>query len=136
MVDASVAIKWVIDEVGSAAAIAIRRHELVAPDLIFSECCNALWKAARRGELSTDKALARMEDLVAVPLNIVPARSMSRRVLELAIDLNHPTYDILYLALAEMYDARVVTADTRLLNKVAASRHAHLAISLEHAAAN
>ena len=42
----------------------------------------------------------------------------------------------IYLAAAERHECRVVTADSRLLNKLAASPFAALAISLQDAAAN
>ena len=44
VVDASVAIKWVVPEAGSERAITLLDHGLVAPDLLFSECANILWR--------------------------------------------------------------------------------------------
>ena len=51
VVDASVALKWVIQEDGSEAAEALLRQEpLLAPDLLIVECANVLWvKTRRRG---------------------------------------------------------------------------------------
>jgi predicted nucleic acid-binding protein len=59
VIDASVAIKWIIDEEGSPAALALRKHSLAAPDLLMAECANILWKKSRRGELSTDEVRTR-----------------------------------------------------------------------------
>ena len=43
VVDASVALKWVIEEDGSEAAQAlVVRHPLAAPDLLMIECANVL----------------------------------------------------------------------------------------------
>ncbi|HXM70340.1 MAG TPA: hypothetical protein VN970_04350 [Thermoanaerobaculia bacterium] len=42
VVDASVALKWVIDEEGSEAASALAAESLSAPSLILAECANAL----------------------------------------------------------------------------------------------
>jgi predicted nucleic acid-binding protein len=52
IVDASVAIKWFIDEPGSDAARRLWRNEsdLLAPDLIIPEVCNAAWRKVRLGE--------------------------------------------------------------------------------------
>jgi predicted nucleic acid-binding protein len=44
VVDASVAIKWVIEESGTPQALSLRRHRLFAPDLLMTECANVLWK--------------------------------------------------------------------------------------------
>ena len=50
VVDASVALKWVIEEDGSEAAGALLLEEpLAAPDLLIVECANVLWAKARRG---------------------------------------------------------------------------------------
>jgi predicted nucleic acid-binding protein len=48
VIDASVAIKWLVDEPGTAAALSLRRHRLLAPDLLIAECANVLWKKVRR----------------------------------------------------------------------------------------
>ena len=53
VVDASVALKWVIPEYGSILALALRReHRFTAPDLLIADCANVLWKQVRRGFLS------------------------------------------------------------------------------------
>ena len=136
VVDASVAIKWVVSEAGSPQAIAIRRHELIAPELIFLECCNALWKLSRGNQTAWPAATGSLEALMAVPLTVVPARNLGRRALEIAFLLGHPAYDALYVAMAEVYSAKVVTAEARLLRVVSASPFSHLVINLEDAAAN
>ena len=51
VVDASIAIKWVIQEAETAEALWLRRHRLAAPDLLVAECANILWKKVRRNEL-------------------------------------------------------------------------------------
>jgi predicted nucleic acid-binding protein len=43
---------------------------------------------------------------------------LAGRALAIAESLAHPVYDCFYLALAEQADARLVTADTRLLNRL------------------
>ncbi len=69
-------------------------------------------------------------------MTVVPARMLARRSLAIAIELEHPAYDTLYMALGENLGMRVVTADARLLRKVASSALSHLTISLQDAAAN
>ena len=56
VVDASVAIKWFIDEPDSAEAAFLLRHPLSAPDLLAPERANVLWKKVTRAELSLDEA--------------------------------------------------------------------------------
>jgi len=117
VVDASVAIKWVIEEEGTAEALALRRHKLIAPDLIVSECANILWKKVRRAELSAEEAGIASRLLANADLDLMPTRSLMNTALEIAILLDHPAYDCLYLALAEQNDTEFVTADSRLVSK-------------------
>ena len=57
VVDASVAIKWVIPEEGAEAALRARAHFAIsAPELIIPEMANILWKKHQRRELSAVEA--------------------------------------------------------------------------------
>jgi predicted nucleic acid-binding protein len=49
---------------------------------------------------------------------LVPSRALLESATRLAIELDHPAYDCLYLALAVENDCRFVTADKRLVNKI------------------
>ena len=52
VVDASVVVKWFVPEVHSDAArrLLTLSHEYFAPDLLFAETANTIWKKIRRGE--------------------------------------------------------------------------------------
>lgn len=122
VVDASVALKWVIAEEGSPEAASLRwATALLAPDLIVPEVSNALWKAARRGELSTDEAMLAARLLERADVELRPMRALLGRATELALRLDHPAYDCVYLALAEAENCALVTADERLVRKLAAA---------------
>jgi len=57
IVDASVALEWVIEEDGSGVAGALLLEEpLAAPDLLMIECANVLLAKSRRGVLTRDLA--------------------------------------------------------------------------------
>ena len=116
IIDASVAFKLIVDEPGSEEAIAwIGRAELTGPILIHSEVGNALWKRVRMGELADDAEIAgRLSDLDHY-IRTVDETSLVPRALQLAIDLTHPVYDCVYLALAEADDDGLLTADGRFI---------------------
>jgi hypothetical protein len=58
LIDASVTLKWVVEEDGTDLALALRQKaRLMAPDLMVAECANILWKKVQRKELSKDEAL-------------------------------------------------------------------------------
>lgn len=119
VIDASVAIKWIVEESGTDAALAIKRESnLVAPDLFVSECANILWKKTRKNELTRKEADLACRLLEGAPIELVPTRLLLRATMRLAITLDHPAYDCVYLALARERRCRFVTADERLLRKI------------------
>lgn len=127
IIDASVAFKLVVQEPDSEAAIAwIGRAELVGPTLIHAEVGNALWKRVRRGELANDGEMEdRLGDLGRY-IRTVDETPLIPRALGLAIELDHPIYDCIYLALAEASGDELLTADERFVSAMAASRYANL----------
>jgi predicted nucleic acid-binding protein len=119
VVDASVALKWVLDEVHSDAAarlLALPGARFAVPAVFWAETGNALWKAAARGVLSDAEAQATFDDLRRAPVEVFDTPLLHARALELALALKHPVYDCLYLTLAIAEGTRVVTADGRLLD--------------------
>jgi predicted nucleic acid-binding protein len=113
VIDASVALKWVIDEPQSEAAVALRDHELIAPALWLAEAANALWRHARIGDISDDEAAAHFAELLKAPVASLPIEPYLERALKLALEIGHPVYDCIYLALALHHRTHVVTADHR-----------------------
>jgi predicted nucleic acid-binding protein len=118
VVDASVAIKWVVSEPDSALAESLLDHDLAAPDLLFAECANILWKKARRRELTSEQAEIAAQTLEQAELNVVAAKAHVGLATAIAIELDHPAYDGLYLAVAETLGLRLVTADRRLVRRL------------------
>ena len=120
VVDASVAVKWVLKEPDSDAARRIvDRAELLAPDLLWAESGNVLWRRQRSGELSHSNACDMMLTLQAVPVRAFALFPLLPLALEIALTTRDSIYDCICLALADQEDCRVVTADRRLQNAVA-----------------
>ena len=115
VVDASVVVKWVVEEPGSDLARTLATAALEAPDLLFTECANILWKKARVGDLDKPEAEARLGALLRAPVRLAPDRDLLKPALRLAVELGHPVCDCLYLALAQVRKLPLVTADTRLV---------------------
>ncbi len=118
VIDASVAVKWIIDEEGTTAALALRNQPLAAPDLLVAECANILWRKVRRGELTDQEAILAARLLARADIDLLPMRSYLEAATRIAIVLDHPAYDCLYIAAAEAEGLPFVTADDRLLRKV------------------
>lgn len=132
IVDASVAVKWLVREDDSDLAQALLGMEgLVAPDLIVSEIANAVWKKHVRGEISGIPALlGEFADLFEALESTEP---LIVRATQIAVELNYPAYDCFYLALAEGSGLQIVTVDERLIKKLAGTDYASLAVTLPEA---
>jgi len=113
VVDASVALKWVLDEPGGDAADRLLDDDLIAPSLWLVEAANALWRRAQRGELSAVQATARLAELRNAPIVTIPLEDDVVAAARIATELGHPVYDCLYLALAIRENTYVMTADRR-----------------------
>ena len=97
IVDASVAIKWLVDEPGADAAALLLDHPLAAPDLIGPECANVLWKKVMRAELSAPEAEAMGAALEKADIVLHPTRRHWQAAVAVACALRHPAYDCIYL---------------------------------------
>jgi predicted nucleic acid-binding protein len=129
VVDASVAIKWVIEEPGSEAARALVLGEpLLAPDFLIIECANVLWTFVRRRLCSRDEGRAALAAIEAVPIQLLPAPIYVSAAQDIALDLSETVYDSLYLAVAFAERAVLVTADRKFAE--AARRHGVYASSV------
>ncbi len=118
VIDASVAIKWFLPESHSINAIRLldAGHELAAPDLIFPECGNVLWKKWLRQELEADVIPALLCDLKRMNVTIVPTFTLIDEASRIAVTWRRSFYDSVYLALAVACNGRLVTADEKLCN--------------------
>ncbi|MEW6116143.1 MAG: type II toxin-antitoxin system VapC family toxin [Nitrospirota bacterium] len=75
VVDASVAVKWLVPEIHADAALRLleKNNRLTAPDLIFSEIGTILLKESRSGEIERVSALEMLTDFKGVPLQAYKA---------------------------------------------------------------
>lgn len=132
VIDASVALKWLVEESGSEAALALQGRDLAAPALLRIEAANVLRTMVARGDAEGEVALDLLRLLQSAPVTIVDAdEALEARALELAIDLSHPVYDCVYLALAERMNRILVTADGRFLKSLGSTQHASWAVALD-----
>ncbi len=123
IVDASVAIKWLIAEIDSPAAEPLAdRTDLTAPSVLPIEVGYVLTKLTRRGEISAEGARNAWGVFRTTPLRIVELGPEVDHAFDLSLQLGASFYDCLYLSLAVILDDVMVTADHSFVRAVRASR--------------
>lgn len=115
VVDASVAVKWFLPEIHSEAAgrVLKSRQKLLAPDLIWAEVGNTLWKKSLRKEITIEESRGILKDFLRFPLQIYGSKTLLDTAWSLAIQCNVSIYDSLYLALAIGSGCSLITADRK-----------------------
>ncbi|MGH8580357.1 MAG: type II toxin-antitoxin system VapC family toxin [Gammaproteobacteria bacterium] len=124
VVDTSVAVKWFLPEVHSESASRLLQqdHQILAPDLIWAEFGNVLWKKWRRKEIDADVAEGIVRDFRRFPLEIHASERLLQLAWAIATEFKHSVYDCLYLALAQRTGGILVTADRKFHNALKITR--------------
>ena len=122
VIDASVVIKAYVPEIMSDKAeevmsrVANGELVLLAPDLLYPETGNILWKKRRLHELT----LAEVDEIVnaisALPIKIEASRPVMPLAVTIAMHSGITVYDAMYVALARIYETRMITADKKLVD--------------------
>ena len=120
VVDASLAVKWLVEEEDSDKAHAVLQAWVsqdisrIAPYLMPFEVANALHRRVWRGELSVGASSRMIARLLGSQLELHQSPSLHVKALEMASRLNQgAAYDAHYLALAEEFACELWTADER-----------------------
>lgn len=122
VIDANVLIKLYVPEVLSQKADSLfrdaenRRIDLIAPDLIYPEAGNILWKKQRLKELSRPDVKEITEAILSLPLVVEPVKLLLPLAVDIAIGYNITVYDAAYVALATVYKTALITADKKLVD--------------------
>jgi len=116
VVDASVVVTALADDGrdGDVIRQRLRGERLVAPHVIDLEVTSAWRRMASAGAFDGRRADLALGDLLAIPLERVPHGPLLKRCWELR--QNVTVYDAAYIALAEVLEATLLTADRRLAN--------------------
>ena len=114
--DASVVVKWFVPEIHSEAARRLLSlpHEYVAPDLLFAESANTIWKKVRRNELTETEGQGLVTTIGQIAVETVSCRALAEDAHALATTTGRTVYDSMYVALAVRLNTRFITADDRL----------------------
>ncbi len=119
IIDASVAVKWVVDEPDGDKAETLLGERLAAPALWLAEAASALWSKCRRQDISEDEVRRACVTLGQAPVLQIALDLLLPAAIDYALTLQHPAYDCFYLAAAHLHDTHMVTADARFARRVA-----------------
>ena len=129
VVDASVAIKLFIEEPLSEQAHGLFGRladpspiRLYAPDLLYIECANILWKAVTRWGMPAYDAAVALSQLQQLLLDVTSTADLAGEALALAVANHITAYDACYVALARQLGAPLVTADKPLVTAMGAAQ--------------
>ncbi len=122
VVDANIAIKWVLIETDSEIAKALlaewKKKEMViyVPTLLTYEVTNILYREVRAGRITSQTAKDGIKMILRAVSPVYSHNSvLNLRAVDLAKHFGLPaTYDTHYLALAERKDCPFWTADARM----------------------
>ena len=136
VIDASVALKWFVDEGDQNLALELTKYEtqLLAPDILLAEVANVLRRKVRGNHIPEVQA----EEAVQILLRTFPKAIASATLLgdafAISTQMDHSVYDVLYLICAlRRDDAKLITADAKFAAKCAAAGYGTKILSLEDA---
>lgn len=121
VIDASVLIKFYVPEILSDRAqevmswVADGKLLLLAPDLLYPETGNILWKKQRLHELTPDEVEEIVDAITSLPIKIEHSRQIMPLSVSIALHSGITVYDAMYVAVAGIYETRMITADRRLV---------------------
>jgi hypothetical protein len=120
VVDASVAVKWFIDEPETPLARRLfeQQYDLIAPSIIIVELANALRRGSTAGHIRADLVEQAVRDASGLFSRFISDRSLIVPALKIAMEIGHPIYDCLYLAAARAEACKLVTADAKFVAKL------------------
>ena len=125
VVDASLAIKWVLREPYAEEALALASEwaagetRPIAPYLLLVEATNVLHRRAALGHISPSQAQQLLTGFLNMGIGVRESPQIHLRAIELAQELQMPAiYGTHYLALADIMECDLWTADKRFFNSV------------------
>lgn len=110
VLDASAAVAALLRD-GTARAV-LAEQQVHAPHLVDAEVAHSLRRLSATGQLTADLGGATLNAWATLGLTRHPVHPLLPRVWELREDVT--AYDAMYVALAELLDCALLTADRRL----------------------
>jgi predicted nucleic acid-binding protein len=124
VLDANVALKWVLSEPEADKALRVRAEfeaaqlELIVPDVFPVEVAHALTRAERRRLIQVGDASFLLADITSTLIPMHDCRVILQRAVTISSQMRCGVYDCLYVALAEQENCEVLTADDKMVKRL------------------
>lgn len=118
IVDTTIAVKWVVDEVGRQAALTLleRSDELIAPDFMLAEAAHVLRRKVRVNEITSAQMREGISFIKDAIVTFLPTTSLVEDAAIPSEELDHSPYDCCFLASA-LGRGVLITADEAFAEK-------------------
>ena len=126
VLDASAAVKLVIDEIGYSAMMNLyhKCEYLYAPTLVKYEIANALYNKCRYEGLAENDMHSNIHDFLNLKKIYIIEEDQITDATIMAHEIRHDSiYDLTYCALAIAHGLPLVTYDQNLIKRISASRY-------------
>ena len=114
IIDASVALPWLVQTPFSADARKLRTRSGCAPAFLFVETANVLLKYHRLTGVPLEEVEAGLRQLRDIVADVTGDSELLPAAVRISAENSHKVYDCLYLALALERRAPLATADRKL----------------------
>jgi predicted nucleic acid-binding protein len=91
---------------------------MLAPDLLYAEIGNIVWKKHRIQGLAADEANEIIEEFQDLMFEMTSNADLLENAYRIATEQQRTVYDALYIALSVREGCQCVTADEKLVNAV------------------
>ena len=130
VIDASLFVQLIVEEPQTASIARYlseehRTDRFIAPSILASETAAAITRKLRRREIGPQSAREAFESLQQAladgSFELLPANDFLQPAFELSLKLHHSLHDCMYLAVARIQRALLVTVDQTLAGKAQAA---------------
>lgn len=133
IVDANVAVKWFVEEERHIHAknVLNATERMIAPDWIIPEVAHAIFRKFQDRQVTQQQINEALKILPRYFDDLITSASLVDKALNIAIEINHPIYDCIYLASAEQTLGLLITDDKNLIKSTLGTRYKVFVQSLE-----
>ena len=89
---------------------------IITPTLFIYEASNVMWKYNSFKNFSKDKLMHKLKLSIELIDNFIKSEEIYEEALNTSIEIDHPTYDAMYLVTSQRKNAKLLTLDKKLID--------------------